>query len=266
MTHYENVRVLIWGKTYPELSSKYTETVCTAGVREDGRPIRLFPVPLRYLDTEQQYQLYDWIDVPIQRHASDPRPESFRIRSDGIQKVRHLAPDTSEWAERRALIMKDQLWQFRNLDALKKAQHETQRSLGIIEPGVIEGIRLRTKTKSEREIYYEKMAQIQAQADMFHPQYKELEFLEKEIKLEWRCGDPCSTCVRSPHSMQVLDWGLLELARRNGWDAAEARLAEISDLARYDFRLFMGNFRLHLTNFGIVGLWYPKRRDQLVMI
>ena len=37
---YQNMRVLIWGKTYPELSNKYTETVCTGGVLEDGRPIR----------------------------------------------------------------------------------------------------------------------------------------------------------------------------------------------------------------------------------
>jgi hypothetical protein len=29
-------RILIWGKTYPDLSSKYLETVCTAGVTELG--------------------------------------------------------------------------------------------------------------------------------------------------------------------------------------------------------------------------------------
>lgn len=36
-------RVLIWTKTYPELSTRYIETVCTAGVLEDGSPVR--PVP-----------------------------------------------------------------------------------------------------------------------------------------------------------------------------------------------------------------------------
>jgi len=34
----ETIRVLIWGKTYPELSKRYTETVCTPGVREDEDP------------------------------------------------------------------------------------------------------------------------------------------------------------------------------------------------------------------------------------
>ena len=62
--------------------------------------------------------------------------------------------------------------------------------------------------------------------------------------------------------MKVLDWGLLELARRDGWVKAKERLEEISNLQRYEFKLFMGNFRLHLHVFGIIGLWYPKIRAQ----
>ena len=33
-----------------------------------------------------------------------------------------------------------------------------------------------------------------------------------------------------------------------------ARLAEISDLSRYDFRLYMGNFFLHQKTFGVLGM------------
>jgi len=58
-------RVLIWGKNYPKLSKRYAETVSTAGVRENGTPIRLYPVPLRYLGSDSQYRLYDWVDLPI---------------------------------------------------------------------------------------------------------------------------------------------------------------------------------------------------------
>ncbi len=38
-------RVLITVKTYPTLSGKYGETVCTAGVRQDGTWVRMYPVP-----------------------------------------------------------------------------------------------------------------------------------------------------------------------------------------------------------------------------
>jgi hypothetical protein len=39
-------KVLIAVKTYPSLSSKYDELVCTAGFLEDGSWIRVYPIPL----------------------------------------------------------------------------------------------------------------------------------------------------------------------------------------------------------------------------
>ena len=40
-------RVLITVKTYPTISTKYDELVCTAGFREDGTWIRVYPIPFR---------------------------------------------------------------------------------------------------------------------------------------------------------------------------------------------------------------------------
>ena len=54
-THAE----LIWAKTYPELTSKYIETVCTAGLLPSAKPLRLYPIPYRYLrDEKEQFKLY----------------------------------------------------------------------------------------------------------------------------------------------------------------------------------------------------------------
>ena len=63
MAEPECQRFLIWGKTYPELSSHHAETVCTGAVDVSGRPVRLYPVPLRYLQGDQQYKLYDIVEV-----------------------------------------------------------------------------------------------------------------------------------------------------------------------------------------------------------
>ncbi len=49
-------RVLITVKTYPTPSTRYIELVCTAGVREDGPWIRIYPAPFRFLKT--QYKKY----------------------------------------------------------------------------------------------------------------------------------------------------------------------------------------------------------------
>ena len=42
-------KVLIAVKTYPVISESYTELACTAGFREDGSWIRLYPIPFRLL-------------------------------------------------------------------------------------------------------------------------------------------------------------------------------------------------------------------------
>ena len=56
-------KVLIAVKTYPTLSAKYDELVCTAGFREDGTWIRVYPIPFRKLDYASQYKKYDWIEL-----------------------------------------------------------------------------------------------------------------------------------------------------------------------------------------------------------
>jgi hypothetical protein len=66
--------------------------------------------------------------------------------------------------------------------------------------------------------------------------------------------------------MKALDWGLLELGRKAGWEKARQKLVEISDQSTHDFRIFMGNFRLHPRTCGIIGLWYPKKRPQLDLL
>ena len=43
----EKKRIYIIVKTYPTISDKYSELVCTAGVLEDVSWIRLYPIPFR---------------------------------------------------------------------------------------------------------------------------------------------------------------------------------------------------------------------------
>jgi len=262
---FETIRVLIWGKTYPELSKKYVETVCTGGVREDGSPIRLYPVPLRYLEGSKQYSLYDWVEVPVEKSRSDPRRESFKVQSDKIRLVGHIET-RDNWRARREIIFRDRGWQFDSVSALKESQRQNGCSMGIVTPGAIESVRLEPKPSGEAAEYKQKWTDLQAQKDFFHPQYKELEYLPNRIKLKWRCLGACAECARSPHDMTVLDWGLLELARRDGWSSAVDRLQAITNQGSHDFKLFMGNFRLHLHNFGVIGLWYPKLGAQLDLV
>src|SRR5947209_14202160 len=96
---YEPKKILIWGKTYPELSIKHLETVCTGGVTEDGCPIRLYPIPYRYLGGEEQFRQYQWITARVARNYADPRPESHRIDCETIDIGDAIAPDEYGWAD-----------------------------------------------------------------------------------------------------------------------------------------------------------------------
>jgi hypothetical protein len=99
-------RVLIAVKTYPTLSAKYKELVCTAGFREDGTWIRLYPVPFRMKAYSEQYKKYDWVEIDLVKNTSDFRPESFRPRTEEteIKVVDHI--DTSNnWAERKKICL-----------------------------------------------------------------------------------------------------------------------------------------------------------------
>ena len=97
----ETKKVLIAVKTYPTISKKYDELVCTAGVQEDGSWIRIYPMPFRKLDYENQYKKYQWMEAPFKKNQSDPRPESYSVTD--IDKIKLLnSVDTSHnWSERK---------------------------------------------------------------------------------------------------------------------------------------------------------------------
>ena len=100
-------RVFITVKTYPTLSKKYDELVCTAGILDDGSWVRVYPLPFRKLDYENRYRKYQWMELPLIKNESDPRPESYKITD--ISKVqlislglipRGLPRKTVGWVER----------------------------------------------------------------------------------------------------------------------------------------------------------------------
>lgn len=99
-------KVLITVKTYPAISSKYDELVCTAGFREDGTWIRIYPIQFRKKSYDQQYKKYDWIELDLVKNDSDFRPESFRPYSHDseIKIVGHLETDHN-WAERKKFAL-----------------------------------------------------------------------------------------------------------------------------------------------------------------
>jgi hypothetical protein len=131
-------RVLITVKTYPTLSRKYGETVCTAGVRPDGSWIRIYPVPFRRLDESEQYRKFDWLYCDLIRNTSDPRPETFRPRDLAeMQPIEHMGT-SDEWRERRQLLL-EKARVFTRLSELIAGAKANTVSLAVFKPAKITG-------------------------------------------------------------------------------------------------------------------------------
>ena len=99
----EKTRVFITVKTYPNISDKYAELVCTAGILEDGSWMRLYPVPFRLLKKEQQYKKYTWINVDVTRRSNDFRKESFCPTLSTLTVEN--GPTKPDWNDRRRIIL-----------------------------------------------------------------------------------------------------------------------------------------------------------------
>jgi hypothetical protein len=135
----EKQRFLVTVKTYPTLSRKYGETVCTAGVREDGSWIRVYPVPFRRLDEKERYRKYDWLECRLVRHTSDPRPETFRpVDQRELEPVGHV--DTADgWRARRRILLGTGRV-FARMGELIEEAKANRRSLAVFKPTVVHGL------------------------------------------------------------------------------------------------------------------------------
>jgi hypothetical protein len=271
ISQYEQKRVLIWGKTYPEMSTKYLETVCTAGVTEEGRPVRLYPIPYRYLEEKAKFDKYQWITARLMRKYEDPRPESFKIDCESIQAGDTIPPTKDEWGKRADIVFRDPSWQFDSVDDLHEAQRSHKTSLGVVIPKEFLGIGIVRRPNEDAETFKRKLndwkaraAAARAQMTLFEdtpsPEVKDLDYVDSRFSIKWLCNSP--SC--KSHTTQILDCEIVELHRREGEDKALKKLQSICNLSEYAIRLFLGNLLKHPMSFTVVGLWYPKRaQDRL---
>ncbi|MDR2869635.1 MAG: hypothetical protein LBV04_04210 [Deferribacteraceae bacterium] len=125
--NYEKHKVLFIVKTYPSPSKTYDELVCTIAVTEDGRLIRIYPVPFRYMDKNKQFKKYEWTNLKIVKSDSDQRRESYKVDYDSIEPSGILV---KHWPQRMELVKP---FLYSSLAELNKKGM----SLGIIKPSKI---------------------------------------------------------------------------------------------------------------------------------
>lgn len=197
-------RVLITVKTYPTLSRKYGETVCTAGVREDGTWVRIYPVPFRRLGEAEQYRKFDWLECRLIRNESDPRPETFRaVDESELQPVAHI--DTaSNWSERRRILLKTARV-YDRLDELIAGAKANHISLAVFKPTRITDFIWEEETHEWDPDKLREMREITNQLELFADNSWRKTF-QVIPKLPYSFSYRFEDAAGKSSEMQVLDW------------------------------------------------------------
>jgi len=250
-------KILITTKTYPSISQKYRETVCTAGILLDDNEkpeqwIRIYPIRFRELEIEQRYPRWSIISAEIERNDKDYRVESYRINDSSIEIIRKI--DTkNNWQERKSLVLP---LEFNSIRKIK----EQGKSLGILKP---QSIKKYFYKDAKREWSLKQQA-ILDQGDLFEPSV-EIEKIPYTFGYEFLSKDG------DKHRLSISDWEIQQLYRKcrinskaetleqKEKEALEKVRQKLEDefLAKKDLYFIVGNLKQHKNSFMIIGLFYP---------
>lgn len=268
-------KIFITVKTYPTLSKKYDELVCTAGILDDGSWVRVYPLPFRKLDYENRYKKYQWMEVPLIKNMSDPRPESYKITDiDQVKLIGEPIGTKQGWAERKKIVFGNNTVYSDLADLIQKA-NSNDLSIAIFKPAKILDMVIE---KSEREWSSESLELLKAKASQLSL-FQSEEELKKEFlivdklpyKFSYKFRDDKgkeSTLMIEDWEIGMLYWNCLKQAEGDEDQALKlVRKKYIDEFAKKDLFLFLGTTRqFHgwaKNPFVIVGVFYPPIDNQL---
>ena len=265
-------KVLIAVKTYPAVSSKYEELVCTAGFLEDGTWIRIYPIQFRKKSYDQQYKKYDWIELDLVKNESDFRPGSFRPYSheSEIKIVGHLDTEHN-WEERKKFVLGKI---YHNLTELIAEAHnkEVCTSLVVFKPTKISDFVIE---EVEREWDKSKLAKLEAERLQFNLFKQPEDPFEVVKKLPYKFSYVFEDNQGKKSKLMIEDWEIGQLywncLERHEGDENKAvedvKKKYFDDFAQTkDLYLFLGTSQLHHyvshNPFMIIGTFHPKKVTQ----
>jgi hypothetical protein len=251
----ETKKALIVVRTYPTPAKSGVEVSCTAAITDKGEWLRLFPIPWRFLPSDQRFRKYQWVDVTVTK-ASDARPESYKLKSDGIRVLSEPLSTTKGWQARKEVIYPLKAHCLCCLQEQRDAHgHPT---LGIFRPKVITKLHI----TAEDAKWTDAQLAVLRQGHLFlKPPKTELEKVPFSFRYEFRCDHvECQG-----HKIICTDWEMGQSWRQwktrygDGWEAKFRDRYETDMILKYDTHFYMGTIHQHPHVWIIVGLFYPPR-------
>jgi len=265
-------RILITVKTYPTLSTSYGELVCTAGLREDGSWVRIYPIPFRQLQVYKKFEKYRIIEASISRNTKDRRPESHKVDTGSLTLTETILSTKDSWQERRNWVLyRGEV--FDDLSALiHLANDENALSLATFKPSEIVDFKVEPQSPDWDD---NKIAALQAssnQGELF-PDWEPVNLTKLVNKLPWKFSYTIldrhgrkSTMMIEDWEIGALYWNCLKESASPDEAVAKVREMYFDRFANLDTYLFLGTtLEWHgrgKNPFLVVGVFYPPYQNQ----
>jgi len=258
-----DLEFLVTVKAYPNPSKGVGEAACIAGVTRKKKLVRIYPVPFRKLDGDQQFSKYQWVSVPVFKASSDSRPETWRPVFERLKVQEAIPADGRDWWARREWVLPSA---SASLCDIQDRQKVDRTSLGLFQPAEV--FDFDWKAAENPNWDPDEISKL-SQDDLFLASNNEpLEKIPYSFRYRFRCHD-CRT--REPHYMKIVDWELMQLYRKMRDECAtiEEALRKVKD--KYlgdlcgpgkDTYFFVGNTQAHAEAFLVLGVFSPKRQVQ----
>jgi hypothetical protein len=262
------MKVLIVVKTYPAVSSKYDELVCTAGFLENGTWIRIYPIQFRKKSFEEQYKKYDWIEIDLVKNTSDFRKESYRpVAYDTEIKLLDHLDTKNNWLLRKEIVLKSKVYTDIEELILEAKNKDIMTSLAVFKPTKIVDF---TIEPVEREWDKNKLEKLKQDRSHLFAQENE-DMFEVVKKLPYKFSYILHDCHGKQSKMMIEDWEIGQLY----WNCLDKHkgneIEAVGDVKKKYFddfvktkelHLFLGTSKVHhftgRNPFMIIGVFYPK--------
>lgn len=242
-------------KAFPAISRTYRELVCTVGITEKGKLIRLYLVQFRYLHLSKQYKKYQWIEADIQRHSRDNRIDSYRPEQKSIKLLGPALP-AGTWKERKRVIIP---MVSKSLEEIEKNFRDKKISLGLFKPASIS-----FKAEAASDGWNRAQEDVLKQQSLFGPKPKPLAKIPFKFSYEITCASP--EC--RGHQLAIIDWEIMELYRKlkdNYQYSTDTILEKLKQKyeqqmwgPKKDSYLIVGSHSLYPT-FMVLGVFWPPK-------
>jgi hypothetical protein len=257
MTDSERKKVLVTVKTYPTPAHKGAEVSCTAGITDDQKWIRLFPIPFRYMEGSQRFKKYQWVELNVNKAQSDSRKESHEVDVNSIKILGEPLSTENAWETRKKYVLP---LMSPSLCYLQRTLPETGNTIGIFKPRIIQKLVVQRDTLDWTPAEREKLFQPTVHD---HLPFAPLEKIPYKFSYKFECQE--QGC--KGHELLCVDWELGESWRQwkrkygDDWYWPLIKRYETDMALIKDTCFYVGTVHQYPSSWIIIGLFYPPFLD-----